>query len=221
MFIESSNPVHSLADSQRMRQALRALDLSIVIDVAMTETARQADYVLPASSQFEKAEATFFNLEFPRNGFHLRQPLFEPREGTLTEAEIHARLVEALGMVGERDYGSLRRAARSGLTAFAMAFAWKAMRDKRFTRYASVILYRTLGPALPKGLSPAASLWGICQMFSRQQPKALARAGFRGRLFGPGNRLFEAILQSPSGVIYADSEYADSWPRRTSPRQPY
>lgn len=78
MFIESSNPVHSLADSQRMREALRALELSVVIDVAMTETARQADYVLPASSQFEKAEATFFNLEFPRNGFHLRQPLFPP-----------------------------------------------------------------------------------------------------------------------------------------------
>jgi anaerobic selenocysteine-containing dehydrogenase len=82
MFIESSNPVHSLADSQRMRQALRALDISVVIDVAMTETARQADYVLPAASQFEKAEATFFNMEFPRNGFHLRQPLFAPRPGT-------------------------------------------------------------------------------------------------------------------------------------------
>jgi anaerobic selenocysteine-containing dehydrogenase len=32
----------------------------------------QADYVLPASSQFEKAEATFFNVEFPDNVFHLR-----------------------------------------------------------------------------------------------------------------------------------------------------
>ena len=38
MFIECSNPVHSLADSQRMRQALRALELSVVVDVAMTET---------------------------------------------------------------------------------------------------------------------------------------------------------------------------------------
>ena len=211
MFIESANPVHSLADSQRMRQAMRALELSVVIDVAMTETALQADYVLPASSQFEKAEATFFNLEFPRNSFHLRQPLFEPREGTLTEAEIHTRIVEALGEISERDYGMLRRAARSGLTVFAAAFAWKTMRDKRFNRYASVILLRTLGPALQVGLSPAASLWGICQMFTRQQPKAAARAGFRGRLFGAGNRLFEAILGSPSGVTYADSDYADSW----------
>ncbi|MGA4814623.1 hypothetical protein ACPA9J_01050 [Pseudomonas aeruginosa] len=48
----------------------------------MTETARHADYVLPAASQFEKAEATFFNLEFPRNAFHLRAPLFPARPGT-------------------------------------------------------------------------------------------------------------------------------------------
>jgi formate dehydrogenase len=81
MLIECGNPVHSLADSQRMRAALRSLELSVVIDVARTETAREADYVLPACSQFEKPDATFFNLEFPRNGFHLRQPLFEPRPG--------------------------------------------------------------------------------------------------------------------------------------------
>ena len=55
-FIESGNPVHSLADSKRMREALQALDLVVVIDVAMTETAQLADYVLPAASQYEKWE---------------------------------------------------------------------------------------------------------------------------------------------------------------------
>ena len=60
--VESANPAHSLADSQRMRQALAALDCLVVIDVAMSETAQLAHYVLPASSQFEKWEATFFNL---------------------------------------------------------------------------------------------------------------------------------------------------------------
>ena len=70
MIIQSGNPVHSLADSQRMREAIRSLEFSVAIDVAMTETAREVDYVLPATSQFEKAEATFFNLEFPDNVFH-------------------------------------------------------------------------------------------------------------------------------------------------------
>ena len=54
MFIESGNPAHSMADSQSWRAALRALDLVVVIDIAMTETAREAHYILPAPSQYEK-----------------------------------------------------------------------------------------------------------------------------------------------------------------------
>jgi anaerobic selenocysteine-containing dehydrogenase len=91
MLIESANPAHSLADSQRMREALAALDLVVVIDVAMTETARLADYVLPVPTQFEKFEATFFNFDFPRNVFHLRHPVLDPPDGVLPEPEIHAR----------------------------------------------------------------------------------------------------------------------------------
>ena len=211
MFIESANPVHSLADSPRMREALRALELSVVIDVAFTETAAQADYVLPAASQFEKAEATFFNLEFPRNAFHLRKALFEPRAGTLPEAEIHARLLEALGELNVSDYRFLRIATRFGLGAFALAFAWKAGRSKVFSRYAGVVLYRTLGATLPARLAPAASLWGICQQFVRQHSKAARRAGFDGAPTSAANKLFEAILEAPSGVVFAASEYADSW----------
>nr|MBP6723929.1 molybdopterin-dependent oxidoreductase [Halioglobus sp.] len=47
MVIEAANPAHSLADSRRFAEALRSLDTVVVIDVAMTETARLADYVLP------------------------------------------------------------------------------------------------------------------------------------------------------------------------------
>ena len=49
MIVESSNPAHSIADSPRMREALERLDLLVVIDVALTETARLADYVLPVA----------------------------------------------------------------------------------------------------------------------------------------------------------------------------
>nr|HRD13341.1 molybdopterin-dependent oxidoreductase [Mycobacterium sp.] len=103
MIVESSNPAHSIADSRACREAFESLELLVVIDVAMTETARLAHYVLPAASQFEKPEATFFNLEFPHNTFHLRHPLFEPLPGTLGEPEIWARLVRALGVVGADD----------------------------------------------------------------------------------------------------------------------
>ena len=62
-------------DTPALTAALQSLDLLVVVDVAMTETARLAHYILPAASQFEKCEATGFNLEFPENFFHLRHPL--------------------------------------------------------------------------------------------------------------------------------------------------
>src|SRR6185436_9639833 len=100
------------ADSQRMREALAALDTLVVIDVAMSETARLAHYVLPASSQFEKWEATFFNLEFPHNVFQLRAPVLAPLPGTLPEPEIHRRLVRALGAITDEDLAPLKEAAQ-------------------------------------------------------------------------------------------------------------
>ena len=121
MIVETSNPAHSLADSNACREAFSSLELMVVIDVAMTETARLAHYVLPAASQFEKPEATFFNLEFPHNTFHLRHPLLEPLPGTLPEPEIWSRLVRALGVVDDADLQPLRAAADEGLEAYAAA----------------------------------------------------------------------------------------------------
>ncbi|WP_347221617.1 molybdopterin-dependent oxidoreductase, partial [Mycolicibacterium poriferae] len=121
MIVESSNPAHSVADSGMMRRALGELELLVVIDVAMTETARLAHYVLPAASQFEKAEATFFNLEFPHNTFHLRHRLMEPLPGTLPEPEIWARLMRALGVVGDAELAPLRAAAQRSRADFTAA----------------------------------------------------------------------------------------------------
>ena len=75
VFVDSSNPANTAADTSEVERALRALDLLVVVDVAMTETAQLAHYVLPASSQYEKTEFTLFNFEFPRNYFHVRPAL--------------------------------------------------------------------------------------------------------------------------------------------------
>lgn len=206
MIVESSNPAHSLADSAACRDAFETLELLVVIDVAMTETARMAHYVLPAATQFEKAEATFFNLEFPHNTFQLRHRLFEPLEGTLAEPEIWSRLVRALGVVDDADLDPLRRAARQGLEAFAVEFLTAAATNPMIAKALPYVLYETLGPTLPDGLAGAAALWGLAQKAVMTYPDAVARAGHRD-----GNALFEAILASPSGVTFTAHEYPDDF----------
>jgi formate dehydrogenase len=206
MVVESSNPAHSLADSEACREAFESLELMVVIDVAMTETARLAHYVLPAASQFEKAEATFFNLEFPQNDFHLRHRLMEPLEGTLPEPEIWARLVRALGVVDDADLEPLRRAAGESRQAFTEAFLQAISTTPMLGKVLPFVLYETLGPTLPEGLSGAAALWGLAQKAAMTYPDAVRRAGH-----ADGNALFDAILESRSGVTFTVHEYEDDF----------
>jgi anaerobic selenocysteine-containing dehydrogenase len=208
MIVESANPAHSLADSQRFGEAFDALELVVVIDVAMTETARHADYVLPAASQYEKPEATYFNFEFPDNTFQLRHPLMDPLPGTLPEAEIWARLVKATGRVADDDLEPLRAAAREGREAYTQAFAQATTENPTLSSLAPYVLYETLGPALPEGLQAAAALWGLAFRCAMTYPDAVRRAGH-----ADGNALFEAILSSPSGVVFTRDEYGDDFAR--------
>ncbi len=206
MIVESSNPAHSIADSEACRAAFESLELMVVIDVAMTETARLAHYVLPAATQFEKPEATFFNLEFPHNTFHLRHPLFEPMPGTLPEPEIWARLVRALGIASDDDLRPLREAAKEGREAYTQAFFAEVAANPSLSKVLPFVLYETLGPTLPDGLAGAAAIWGLAQKAVFTYPEAVRRAGH-----ADGNALFDAILDSRSGVTFTVHEYADDF----------
>jgi anaerobic selenocysteine-containing dehydrogenase len=216
MLVESANPAHSLADSTRMREALRALELVVVIDVAMTETARLADYVLPAATQFEKFEATFFNFDFPRNVFHLRHPVVPAPDGVLPEPEIHARLVEAAGALSEDDYAPLRAAAVRGRAEFAQAFL-TVLADPAKRRLASVLLYRTLGPTLPHDAAAASVLWAAAHECARKNPAGVSKAGYGDGLMA-GERLFDAIVSGAHGVEITHDDYDVSWQRLPNDR---
>ena len=201
--------MHSLADSKRLREAFEALDFVVVIDVAMTETAECADYVLPASSQYEKFEATFFPSEFPDNFFHLRRPLMDPMPGTMEEAEMHARLVEALGVFEADELDDLKAAAGRGLDAYAEAMLG-AMMQPKIGQHIAYVLYRTLGPTLPHGAAAAAPLWGLCQRYVMSNAEAVQAAGHEGDGPALGNALFESILANPSGVVVSRNRVGDA-----------
>ena len=209
--IESSNPVHSLPDSPRMREAMAALEFSVVIDITMTETAQCADYVLPAPTQYEKYECTFFNLEFPHNVFQLRAPVIPPPAGPLGEPEIHRRIVRALGALSPEDLAGLREAAQQGLDTYAHAFAARLTERPHLVGLAAVVLYETLGPTLPDDAAPAAALWGAAQTCAAAYPESLRKAGFTGDGAALGNGLFEAALREKRGLVFTVDEHDVNW----------
>jgi anaerobic selenocysteine-containing dehydrogenase len=206
MWIDSSNPAHSLADSDSFRRALEALDLVVVVDVAFTETARHADYVLPAASQFEKWEMTFFNVEFPRNTVQLRPPVLDALPGTLPEPEIYARLLRTLGAADRGQIADLTTAARAGRQEFTSAFFASVTANPAMLALAPFLLYETLGSTMPEQRRGAAAVWGLAQLCAMAYPDAVRRAGHVD-----GDALFDAIIDTPSGVVFTADTWDDVW----------
>jgi anaerobic selenocysteine-containing dehydrogenase len=192
---------------------MRALEFSVVMAVAMTETARQADIVLPAASQYEKWEATFFNFEFPDNVFTLRKPIVEALPGTLAEPEIHYRLCKALDVLDDGMIAKLRAAAERSRLELAAAFYELTSGDPMLGRLAPVILYAALGPTLRDGAAQAAVMWGLCHQAAMRDPVSIRKAGIAGE--GPmlGENLFDLVLSSRTGVVFSHAEATDSWSR--------
>jgi anaerobic selenocysteine-containing dehydrogenase len=218
MIIESANAVHSVADSARMREALRALEFVVVIDVALTESAREAHYVLPTSSQYEKWEATFFGAPNYTetqyaNTFTLRAPILDPLPGTLPEGEIHRRLVRAIGTMTDEEVAPLHAAAAKGRTAYAKELTRVVAERPHLAGVMTVLLYETLGPTLGAGNENAASVWAVARNFARRYPESLRRAGFSGEGDELGEALFDAILKNRSGVVVSVDPYEETWRR--------
>ncbi|HWJ06581.1 MAG TPA: molybdopterin-dependent oxidoreductase, partial [Steroidobacteraceae bacterium] len=212
---DSTNPLLTWADTAAFEQAFASLELLVVVDVAMTETARLAHYVLPAASQFEKWEATGFNLDFPENCFHLRHPLFEPLAETLPEPEIYTRLLEHMGAIPRRLplLSSVARLqpASANCAPYVAALGAAFALHEHWMPYAASILYRTLGPTLPRGAAAAAVLLPMALQYAARHEAAVRRAGHEGKGAALGRTLFRAILERRSGVVMSRHRYEDVW----------
>jgi anaerobic selenocysteine-containing dehydrogenase len=216
VWIDSSNPANTAANTAEVEKALAALELCVVVDVAMTETARLAHYVLPASSQYEKTEFTLFNFEFPTNYFHVRAGVVPPLQGTLPEPEIYSRLARALGLLpGDNALAPLREAALHSRPAFAAALRGFMGANPQAAALGALVLYHTLGTTLPDGTAAAAPLWQAAQACAKRSPDAVRRAlGTTGAVVADaelGDALFDAIIGSRSGAAITEHGYDEVW----------
>ncbi|MBI4914622.1 MAG: molybdopterin-dependent oxidoreductase [Acidobacteria bacterium] len=215
LFVDSANPAVSSADTQACRAAFARLELLVVVDVAFTETARLAHIVLPAASQLEKCEMTFFNMEFPTQVAHLRRPLVPPRPGTLPEPEIYRRLLVALGELPPGGFPLLRAVARLDrrwprLRLFPAALAATLRLRPRLRPYTAFVLHDTLGPTLGEAAA-AAPLWGAAHLYAGKHGEAVRRTGLAGSGAALGEALFARILASPSGALLSTHDHDEMW----------
>lgn len=219
IMVDSCNALVSWPDTQALTRAFGKLDLLVVIDVAMTETARAADYILPAASQFEKWEATGFNLEFPDNYFHLRGPIVPSKGNTLPEAEIYTRLLEKMARI-PTSFPLLDKLAQiepgfSHHTLFMTALMLMFKRRGKLRRFGASILYRTLGKHFSGNAASAAPLLPLAMQFAKNYPVQVRRAGklsgFAGNTLTLGVNLFRVIMKERSGLIISSHTYEEGW----------
>ena len=115
LFISAGNPVLSVPDGEALERALGQLDLCVSIDLYVNETNRHADYVLPATSFYEREDLPLAFLGFFSTPFiQFSDAVVEPPGECRQEWEFVEDLSRRLGLA---PYSAkpLRRLARLGL----------------------------------------------------------------------------------------------------------
>jgi anaerobic selenocysteine-containing dehydrogenase len=210
LIVEGSNPFLSFSDTARWREARKQLDLLVVIEPAMTETAAVADYVLPTPVGYEKWEMANFPKGYPEIQVQVRPPVVPALGEALPEPEIYARLAEAMGIFGEppAELHSLADGAldAEGAAAYLAAAQTHAASEPRIAKERMLFWsYRTLGQHLP---APSlAAIWLQCHLNAMLRTASVLRTlGSEWSEKGPfeiGTELFRRILDHPEGVEIA------------------
>ena len=214
VIVEGSNPILSFSDAARWREALANLDLVVVIDPAMTETARLADWVLPTPVGYEKWEIASFPKGWPEVCVQLRPPVVPGPPEALPEPEIYVRLAEALELFGPPPAELVELGEQATRDPMAALRWFGTAREKAAEKGENALLfwaYRTVGPHLP---SPAlAAVWAQCHLNALLRKESVVRE--LGPAFADENpfalaaEIFRRILAHPEGVAIARADEED------------
>jgi len=121
LLVVGSNVAVSAPDLRRVSQRLDGLDLLVVADLVLSETAARADVVLPVA-QWAEEDGTMTNLE---GRVLRRRKAIDPPPGVRTDLEVIAGIAAAVGVStgfhtdAEEVFAELRRASAGGLADYA------------------------------------------------------------------------------------------------------
>jgi anaerobic selenocysteine-containing dehydrogenase len=94
-WVERGNPIPQNPQTSTVIEAFRALDFRVVVDQFLTDTAREADLVLPAKTMFEQTDVIG---AYWHACLQIKQKVIEPPGEVKPESEIYRLLARRLGM---------------------------------------------------------------------------------------------------------------------------
>lgn len=99
LIVTGGNPAVSMPDSNAFREAMKRLDLLVVLDLFMTETAELAHYVLPGCTHLEKNGLAYsYNVCHGMPYLMLRKKAIEPLHESRSEFTFWKELAKKIGM---------------------------------------------------------------------------------------------------------------------------
>ena len=98
LWVTAANPVAMLPDSSRSAEAIARLDLSVVVDAFLTDTARVSNVVLPTTTLLEEDDV-LGSYGHPILG--VSRPVVPPPDGVKTDLEIIQALAARVGLEHE------------------------------------------------------------------------------------------------------------------------
>lgn len=196
ILVNGCNPLRSYPDTTAYEKAFAALDLLVVTDIVLNETAQFAHYVLPSRSLYECWDGTFFPWTYPEVYFQMRQPVLTPSSECLEPSQIFTRLADKMGLIPDIP-DEVRQAAGGNRQVFGAKLMQWAAREPSVHRAMPFILAKTLGEQWDSGNK--AALWGMLMTLPQEARENGDRVGFT---IGPdqGDRMFRAVLDNPQGL---------------------
>ena len=114
LFVYNCNPVATMPNQNRVIEGLSREDLfTVVFDQVMTDTAKFADVILPATTFLESYDVA---RSYGSTNLQLARPVIEPVGSARPNVEVFAELADRLGLDAGAGYGSDAEALL-GLTA--------------------------------------------------------------------------------------------------------
>ncbi len=153
MITSLANPLRSYPGSKKMEEALRSLELLVVIECQETEAAQFADYVLPGRTTYEgNGDINAFTLNYPEIVFQSRKQVVKPVGEAKEDTMIIAELTEAMGLIPTLPqwlYAAAEDAVLTGdrIKFFVKLGCWLMAGNLKYFDQLATVVALTLGKA--------------------------------------------------------------------------